>query len=427
MDKLKKSVELIPLPQDLHKRAKMGVSQVRKKRKKTWLIASVATVFLASSITVGAAMNDDVKNFLWYITPDLAALLEPIESTVEHDGIKMEIVSAMQDEDMAVVYVTMQDLEGNRIDETLDIYDYFMSKGRSFTVERVGFDSTTKTAFVRFMSFNGSSTDNFKLKIRSFLSDKSVLEDVTFPLDLQNVKEQQTELLPDGTIRGSGGDGALLEGGVYVLPTGKLNIQTQLYDGMRITNIGLHHDKLYVQTEWPANNAIDHGEFYLVNAAGQKIHSTVNYSYGRDEQGKPIYAYNYQEDIFDVKDINLAEYELQAKIYTAGQYVEGDWEASFKLEEMRGQSVTFAMNFGDWKAKELKISLLGLTLIGEGDATETEELMATIVNKDGSHKELTSLVSFTDENQVKLKLLSEEPLKLEQIKSIMVNGFKVNF
>ncbi len=63
MDKLKESVKSIPLPQDLHKRAKMGVSQVKKKRKKTWLIPSVATVFLASSITVGAAMNDDVKKF----------------------------------------------------------------------------------------------------------------------------------------------------------------------------------------------------------------------------------------------------------------------------------------------------------------------------------------------------------------------------
>jgi len=425
MDRLKKSVESIPLPQDLHKRAKMGVSQVTKKRKKTWLIPSVATVFLASSITVGAAMNDDVKNLLWQISPEIAALLEPIESTVEHDGIKMEIVSAMQDEDMAVVYVTMQDVEGNRIDETLDIYDYHMSKGRSFTVERIGFDPTTKTAFVRFMSFNGSNTDKFKLKIRSFLSDKSVLEDVTFPLDLQDVEKQQTEILPDDTIRGSGG--ASPEGDVYVLPAGKLNIQTQLYDRMRITNIGLHNDKLYVQTEWPVNNAIEHGEFYLVNPTGQKILPTVNYSYGRDEQGKPIYAYNYEENIFNVKDINVAEYALQATIHTVGQYVEGNWEASFKLEEMKGQSVPFAKDFGDWVAKELKISPLGLTIIGEGDATETEELTATIVKNDGSHKELTSLVSFTDENQVKLKLLSEEPLELEQIKSIMINGFKVNF
>lgn len=425
MDKLKQSLKSIPLPQDLHKRAKMGVSQVKKKRKKPWLIPSVATVFLASSITVGAAMNDDVKNLLWHISPEIAALLEPIESTVEYGGIKMEIVSAMQDEDMAVVYVTMQDVEGNRIDETLDIYDFSMSKGRSFTVERIGFDPTTKTAFVRFTSFNGSSTDKFKLKIRSFLSDKSVLEDVTFPLDLQDVEKQQIEILPDDTIRGTGGESP--EGDVYVLPAGVLNIQTQLYDRMQITNIGLHNDKLYVQTEWPANNAIEHGEFYLVNPAGQKILPTVSYSYGRDEQGIPIYAYNYEENVFNVKDINLAEYELKAKIYTAGQYVEGDWEASFKLEEMKGQSVPFAMDFGDWIAKELKISPLGLTIIGEGDATETEELTATIVKKDGSHKELTSLVSFTDENQVKLKLLSEDPLKPEQIKSIIINGFKINF
>jgi len=35
MDKLKESVKSIPLPQDLHKRAKMGVSQVKKKKEET--------------------------------------------------------------------------------------------------------------------------------------------------------------------------------------------------------------------------------------------------------------------------------------------------------------------------------------------------------------------------------------------------------
>ncbi|MFJ7736319.1 hypothetical protein ACIQ2D_08230 [Lysinibacillus sp. NPDC097287] len=39
-----------------------------------------------------------------------------------------------------------------------------------------------------------------------------------------------------------------------------------LYDRMRITNIALHKEKLYMQSEWLANNGIEHGMFYLVKA-----------------------------------------------------------------------------------------------------------------------------------------------------------------
>ena len=423
MDKVKKTVETIPLPKELHTRAKMGVAQAKKKKRKKWIIPVAASVFLASSITVGATMNGQLQNLLWMISPDIAVLLEPIHQTVEHEGIKMEVVTAMQDEDMTVIYVTMQDVEGNRIDETLDIYDYWVSKGSSFNAERIHFDEATNTALIRFMTFNGFKMDKLQILIRSFLSDKSVLEDVPLPVDLDKITHQQTELLPDGTVRGRGG--AQLDDQDYVLPAGKLDVKTPLYNGMKITNIGLNEGKLHVQVEWLANDAIDHGTFHLVNAAGEKIHPNNSISYGRDENRRPIYAYNYEEIIFDTKGVNLEEYSLQTTIYASGNHVEGNWRTTFKLDEVKNKSLLFTADFDDWMATELKISPLGLTIIGEGDSEQSEDMSATIGMKDGQVYELNGAISFSEKNQVKMKLLSEEVIDVEQIKTVMINGREV--
>lgn len=41
----------------------------------------------------------------------------------------MEVVAAMSDQEMTVIYVTMQDLIDNRIDETIDLYDSYSLAG----------------------------------------------------------------------------------------------------------------------------------------------------------------------------------------------------------------------------------------------------------------------------------------------------------
>jgi hypothetical protein len=61
----------------------------------------------------------------------------------------MNVVAAMNDDEMAVIYVTMQDLTGNRIDESLDIYDYSLSSAHIFNSQLVHYDKATKTATLR--------------------------------------------------------------------------------------------------------------------------------------------------------------------------------------------------------------------------------------------------------------------------------------
>ena len=67
----------------------------------------------------------------------------------EDDGIKMEVISAYINADKADIYISMQDMTDERIDETTDLFDSY-SINRPFsssaTCERMSYDEETKTA-----------------------------------------------------------------------------------------------------------------------------------------------------------------------------------------------------------------------------------------------------------------------------------------
>ncbi|MDM5245983.1 hypothetical protein [Lysinibacillus sp. G4S2] len=433
MNKIRQSIESIELPSELHNRSKLGIKQAKfrkRKFKKFIVLPLIATLFLAFSVGVGAATNSNINRLLSIVSPEVALLLQPLQLSMTDEGIKMEVVAAMNDDDMAVVYVTMQDLEGDRIDETLDIYDYFMSKGHSFTHEVVAYDESTKTAMIRFQATGAETLNNSKVNfsIQSFLSDKHVF-DVKVNIDLNNIEQQQPTTLNRDAISGMGGElaGDANERENYVvLPNGMKNMKIPTIDFMEITNVGIIQNKFHIQTKWMQNDKDDHGYFYIVNSAGEEIHPS-SISYGRDENGNAEYGHNYQEYIFNMQDIDMQDYELRGNFTTSGNLVKGNWETTFKLNTVKESKVIdFIYDFGGWRSTEIDISPLGLTVLGDGEIEQSTEMTATIRMKDGHTKTLMQTTSFTDKGQIKLKFLADEPLNMENIKSISVNGIEVD-
>ena len=109
------------------------ISEVEKeiqKNKFPWhfkrAVPAALAICLCLMLSVGAmaATIPSFNNLLSMLVLIIALLLQPIEIACEDNGIKMEVVGAMNDDEMAVIYITMKDLVGDRIDETLDIYDY---------------------------------------------------------------------------------------------------------------------------------------------------------------------------------------------------------------------------------------------------------------------------------------------------------------
>jgi hypothetical protein len=100
------------------------------------------------------------------LSPELAQLLQPVALVSESNGIKMEVVAAMNDDDTAVAYLTMQDLSGDRIKGSIDLYHYSISEGSMFTHEMIAYDEKTKTATIRLLANGGSKLNGEKITLR---------------------------------------------------------------------------------------------------------------------------------------------------------------------------------------------------------------------------------------------------------------------
>ena len=110
-------------------------------------IAIMILVMVFFSMPVLASNIPSIYNLMYLVSPKIAQYFIPIQKSCENQGIKMEIISINIHENEAQIYITMQDLIGDRIDETTDLNDSY-SINRAFKCsighcEMIGFDNET--------------------------------------------------------------------------------------------------------------------------------------------------------------------------------------------------------------------------------------------------------------------------------------------
>lgn len=399
--------------------------------KKSISVALAVCLCLMLSVGVMAATIPSFRNLLSIVTPDIALMLQPVEISSEDNGIKMEVVAAMNDDEMAVIYVTMQDLLGNRIDETLDIYQYSLTGARTFNCQIVNYDEKTKTATLRMEANGGEKLNGKKVSFRidSFLSDKLIFDGIETGVNLSKVattNNSQTIPLDMNNIPGGGGD--LLEefnsqGTVKILKTDQMKLTLPKVDFVHISNIGYIDDRLHIQTKWVGDGIDDHGYFYFVDTLGNRIDIyPSNIYFGVDESGNTNYGHDYQEYIFDVDNINLNELKLMGHFVSNGNYTKGGWETTFKIQSVGEEKKTdYNIKFDTWVTNSISVSPMGITLAGSGETKNLEEISISANMVDGSVQTFDSVRSYSDNGKVKLKYVSPLPLDVSNVQSVNVN------
>lgn len=285
---------------------------------------------LVLSVRAMAATIPSFNNLLSIVSPDFVLLLQPIEGVCEDNGIKMEVVGAMNDDETAVIYITMKDLEADRIDETLDIYDYSLIGTHISTCEMVNYDEKTKTATLRMQANGGKKLNGKKVSFRvdSFLSDKLIFDKVETGINLSDIREiKDSQTIPLDVNRFPGGGGDLLDelqsrGVIEVLAPNQKKITLPQIDFMYISNVGFIDGRLHIQTKWVGDGIDDHGYFYFVDALGNRIdNKPSNIYFGIDKSGNAKWGRDYVEYIFDVSDINLDKSKLMGHFVSHGNYI----------------------------------------------------------------------------------------------------------
>lgn len=338
--RLKNAVEQIEMPKDMKERiigrtltARSG--RIHKKRGPLILLA--AAICFVLSVPVLAATTESAYQLLYQLSPAVAQFFQPVCRSDEDKGICMEVISARTEGNTVQVYIALRDLEGDRVDETTDLYDSY-SIHRPFDssahCELAGYDEATGTAYflVTITEYGNQNIigDKITFSVREFLSHKQYYDAMKIPVDWSAVPNV-TELWENVVLTGCGGLEIPEDEEQSLMIPNKNPLNTNVIKGINFTAIGFVDGKLHVQMA--VENGLqndNHGYVYLVDQEGNKVHASYSISAQDSSSGVRI---DYQEQVFDVSADAVNEYRLMGDFVTSDQLTEGNWQVTFPIEQ----------------------------------------------------------------------------------------------
>ncbi len=330
--------------------------------KKIVAVTIAAVLCLTLAINAAAmAYGTSVDEMLYAFFPSAVQAFTPVRLSCEYDGIRMEVISAEIDGDEAKVYISMQDLEGDRIDRSVDIFDSGNIRTPhdvSGSCQKLGFDEETKTVYFM-VSLKHMNGENFRKDKVTFSVSKALTNKIHYSGIIEDIDLSTAEQNPETAVLNEhayyqNGD-VYSEAFEYLIPQGMLSNFTP---GVYISAIGFIDGKLHVQTCLGDTGKTDnHGFYDLVHKDGTVI-SEDDMEYAASQniawweyEGAYITAVylnpwdyeevfeapgeniTYHETVFNISPKEVANYRLYANDFvTCNTLIEGDWSVTFSLE-----------------------------------------------------------------------------------------------
>lgn len=326
-----------PLLQRTRAAAQKAPARPRRLRPLIALAAILVCLALAVPAFAMPALAADPNGYalLYSISPAAAQFFKPVNRSDEDNGIRLTVDSVYLHSDTVEIYVSLQDLTGDRLDETTDLFDsYRINRGFdcSATCSLAGYDAPTRTArfLISITSFDGQDIEGDKLtfSLNRLLTGKTETEGAVTGLDLAAAQAEPATQQVEW--RGGSGiatetDGSTAEPRTALVPTGTLATPAP---GVTVTAMGYIDGLLHIQVLYENIHETDnHGQLWLENGA-EKLECLGSLSFFA-ENGSD----SFEEYVFDVSPAQLADCTLYGSFVTADTLIEGGWEITFPLTE----------------------------------------------------------------------------------------------
>jgi len=289
-------------------------------------LAALAVVLAAPHV---AARIPAGYELMYALSPALAQKFAPVQESCVSNGIVMEVVGAYIRGNQADIYVTMQDLEGDRIDGSADLMDSY-SIHRAFssfaTCRRLDYDERSRKAtfLISISEWGDHDVQGSRLtfSVREILGGQRRVRDVPVDLDLDVAG------LPTQTVELNGGTN-LKDG----QSTGRVPVPGESLwspgEGLYVTAAGYANGALQIQMMNIRPFELDnHGYFYFIGPDGERVDSVYAYHFLEEVDGRRT---SYNTAFFDIPQQDIGEYELYGNFWLGGQVTEGNWRVTFPL------------------------------------------------------------------------------------------------
>lgn len=307
----------------------------------------IMIVLLAVVVTPAAAARyPSFRRILYQISPEVTQWMTPVNEISISEGIKMEVVAAEIQEDTFKALITLEDLEGGRLDNSIDLNDsYVVDMPLNFIghADFLGYDEGTALASfeVTLQTMNGEPIEPGKVtfSVNSLIGQKQVLSGIvdTSLSDASTSPEMKRVMTTGGwgsnAAEQSEDDDAHWTGipwAVVMRPV--LNVATQI-PGVEISAIGFIDDQLHIQYGVIGKLETDtHGSFFLQNAEGSRIEAISGLSFASHILNKTNRV-DYEEVVFDLSAADASDYEIGAGFSVPALHIPGHWQVTFELAD----------------------------------------------------------------------------------------------
>ncbi len=360
-------------------------------------------------LTVNAAAFGKFDWFIEKINPDFKEIIESVGVVSEDQGIRMEVIGAQKYDNKAIVYLSLQDVSGQkRLTEQTEFLHGFSVKmnsnsevqgqgdsfveGMSWREKMLHFDEENNTAYYELnitADANSPLSDPLTLGSILIFFDKKSYENEPIPISLVDAEEANTVFIKENQIWGGTSEAInTLDNQTEVLIPGNYASMPHGETDQWISNVGFIDGKLHVQMGKLFNKAFGSTDVSLClkNSKGELL----NWDYelilfGNTENEflniqKDVYAdaiNKYNEYVFTVNPEEIKDFILcfTGSVYTG---VEGKWSVSANLSDSSEQIRILSNDIpveGHVFAN-MTISPLGLEVIGnyQGDECMASEM-----------------------------------------------------
>lgn len=296
--------------------------------------AAAVVLSMAGLSLAAAAGNIPAYEILYALYPEAARKLIPVNVSCEDNGIRMEVEAVSAEGDTAFIYISMTDFTGDRIDETIDLFDSYrlqIPEDSTGTCSLIDYDEESKTALflITVQQMNQKSIEGQSLvfSVSEFLSGKKEMEEALPEISLGTagiVSDLQTDVDERGGSQAPGEEEEITE---FLKENEEQRFSPT--DGVTVTAWGFVGNRLHIQVYYEDILRTDnHGYLYLTDEQGNKMDCTGSMAFWDEAR-----TGSYEEYIFNiVPETDVSRLSVWGYFRTCKNLTTGRWQVSFPIE-----------------------------------------------------------------------------------------------
>lgn len=364
----------------------------------------------------------------------------------EYDGIVIKLISAVNDENVLRIFATITDTKDDRLGESLD-FSWGLSQGYGGNINVIDYYDETKTAALMITSLGSDHYDRATLMINSFSTGREFIKNLSENnININKIiKEHIPKIISQDEIwkQGGGGNNHKIYKESRLLKFDEMDIGFDNTNIFSISNIGFVDGRLHIQTKTKLNDTALTDNYYInikfVNSEKEIIYEPTSridfiadkkYAYeSHSKEPHNKYIEMIYETITNPEQLN--DLSIAIDYMKLPEIIEGNWELSFETPEKVTTEfpIDKEININGNKLKIDRISLspFGITVhLPQNILSEYNYSDSVYVKyKDGIDVELNESSIHTYESESTI-IFGGPIIKIENIKSIIINGEKIN-